>query len=108
MAKVNLSAMNVESLMELRKRVDEALLERRADLEKQLALLGGDRVARGGRGSVLKGRTVPPKYRDQSGNAWSGRGVRPRWLVAAIKEGRKIEDFRIDNKSARKKRRAKR
>jgi DNA-binding protein H-NS len=107
MAKLNLLRMDVESLMDLRKRVDAALLERRAVLEKQLALLGGDRVARGRRGSVLKGRTVPPKYRGPSGETWAGRGARPRWLVAAIKRGKKLDDFLID-KSARKGRRKRR
>jgi hypothetical protein len=36
MAKVNLSGLNVEALMDLRKRVDETLLGRRAEIEKQL------------------------------------------------------------------------
>jgi DNA-binding protein H-NS len=44
---------------------------------------------------------VPPKYRGPSGETWAGRGARPRWLVAAIKEGKKLEIFLID-KSARK------
>src|SRR5215469_12421204 len=107
MAKVNLSGMTVEALMDLRKRVDEMLHERRAELEKQLAALaGGRRVVRGG-GSTLKGRKVPPKYRGQSGETWAGRGARPRWLVAAIKGGKKLDDFLI-NKTARKKRRKRR
>jgi DNA-binding protein H-NS len=58
----------------------------------------------------LKGRKVPPKYRSRSGETWTGRGARPRWLVAAIKGGKKLDDFLID-KSARKghrKRRSKR
>jgi len=33
MARVNLSEMSVEALMDLRKRVDEMLLERRAEIE---------------------------------------------------------------------------
>src|SRR5215471_16497086 len=86
-----------------RKRVDKMLDKRRAELQKQLErmdpLVGG----RGGqRGSALKGRKVPPKYRGPSGETWAGRGVRPRWLVAAIKKGgKKLDDFLID-KSARK------
>ena len=40
MAKVNLSRMSVEALMDLRKRVDEMLLDRRAELEKQLERMG--------------------------------------------------------------------
>jgi DNA-binding protein H-NS len=112
MPKVNLSGMNVEALMDLRMRVDEMLAEHRAKLIERLeriAVVGGPRVVRGG-GSALKGRKVPPKYRGPSGETWAGRGARPRWLVAAIKGGRKLDDFLID-KSARKgpkKRRAKR
>jgi DNA-binding protein H-NS len=108
MAKVNLSTMDVQSLMGLRKRVDETLAERRTELEKQLEemgrAIGGERPARGRRrGSVLKGRKVSPKYRGPSGETWAGRGARPRWLVTALKEGKKLDDFLID-KSARKRR----
>ena len=103
MAKISLSGMTVEALMDLRERVDEMLHRRRAELEKQLesiAVVGGTRVVRGG-ASALKGRKVPPKYRSPSGETWAGRGARPRWLVAAIKGGKKLDDFLID-KSARK------
>jgi DNA-binding protein H-NS len=111
MPKINLSGMNVEALMDLRKRVEEALVERRTVLEKQLETLHGfvgERTARGRRGaSGLKGRKVPPKYRGPSGETWAGRGARPRWLVAAIKGGKKLDDFLID-KAARKGRRKRR
>jgi hypothetical protein len=40
MPKVNLSGMNVEALMDLRVRVDEMLVEHRAQLEKQLERMG--------------------------------------------------------------------
>jgi len=97
MPKVNLSGMSVEALMDLQKRVDETLHERRAEIEKQLkmfALVGASR--RVGGESALKGRKVPPKYRSRSGETWAGRGARPRWLVAAIKGGKKLDDFLID------------
>ena len=110
MPKVNLSRMTVEALIDLRKRVEDMLLEHRAKAQKQLekmdALVGGRRVVRG-RGSVLKGRKVPPKYRSPSGETWAGRGARPLWLVAAIKGGKKLDDFLID-KSAPKRRRKRR
>jgi len=111
MAQVNLSGMSVEALMDLRERVEETLLKRRADIEQQLArmdvaVVGVARVARGG-GSALKGKKIPPRYRGPSGETWAGRGARPRWLVAAIKGGKKLDDFLID-KSARRKRRSKR
>ena len=88
------------------------LLERRAELQKQLeriAVVSSARVVRGG-GSALKGRKVPPKYRSRSGETWAGRGAKPRWLVAAIKGGKKLDDFLIDKsaRKGRKKRRSKR
>jgi DNA-binding protein H-NS len=110
MAKINLSGMTVEALMDLRKRVDETLLKRRAEIKQQLARMGlvsGARVVDRGSGSALKGRKVPPKYRGPSGETWAGRGAKPRWLVAAIKGGKKLDDFLID-KSARKARRKRR
>jgi len=115
MPKVSLSGMTVEALMDLRKRVDEMLHQHRAKLQKQLeritafAVVGGRRVVRGG-GSALKGRKVPPRYRGPSGETWAGRGARPRWLVAAIKGGKKLDDFLIDKsaRKGRKKRRSKR
>jgi len=106
MPRVSLSGMTVEALMDLQKRVDETLHERRAEIEKQLKMFGGARVVRG-EGSALKGRKVPPKYRSPSGETWAGRGAKPKWLVAAIKGGRKLDDFLID-KSARKGRRKRR
>src|SRR5262249_13934235 len=110
MPKVNLSGMTVEALMDLRERVDEMLHERRTELETQLermGVVGGARVVRGG-GSALKGRKVPPKYRGPSGETWAGRGARPRWLVAAIKRGKKLDDFLIDKSARKRKRRSKR
>src|SRR5262245_8093489 len=110
MPKANLLAMSVEAIMDLRNQIDETLSKRRAVLEKQLewmdrasAVVSGARVVRGGR-SVLKGRKVPAKYRSPSGETWAGRGVKPRWLVAAIKRGKKLDDYLID-KAARKRRR---
>jgi DNA-binding protein H-NS len=106
--------MTVEALMDLRKRVDEMLHDRRAELEKQLEKLGRTVAVIGRRGgqraSALKGRKVPPKYRGPSGETWAGRGARPRWLVAAIKGGKNLDDFLIDKsaRKGRKKRRSKR
>jgi DNA-binding protein H-NS len=94
-AKINLSGMNVEALMSLRNQVDKRLLECRAELEKQLAALTGKAPPKG---KSLKGRKVPPKYRNRSGETWAGRGARPRWLMAALKKGKKIDDFLIARK----------
>lgn len=42
---------------------------------------------------------VLPKYRNPRNpeETWAGRGKQPRWLVAQLRTGRKLEDFRIKN-----------
>lgn len=49
-----------------------------------------------GKGAQSAKSAVKPKYRDESGNTWSGRGRQPRWLATAIAEGKSAEDFLID------------
>jgi len=43
--------------------------------------------------SPAKGAKLPAKYKDEAGNAWSGRGSQPRWLRGALGAGKKLEDF---------------
>ena len=39
---------------------------------------------------------VAPKFRHpQTGDTWSGRGLQPNWLKAALAEGRRLEDFKV-------------
>ena len=72
------------------------MLELRTELEKQLATLEGQAKGKAARiGSSLKGKKVPPKYRSPSGETWAGRGARPRWMVEALKKGKKVESFLI-------------
>ena len=48
------------------------------------------------RTKVRKARSkLPPKFRDESGNTWVGRGKRPDWLRSALAAGRKLEEFEI-------------
>ena len=103
MLRTNLGSMSVERLLRLRDDVGKELTRKSTELQSQLARLGGEIAPGRGRGSSLKGKKVPPKYRDSAGNVWAGRGAKPRWLVAAIKEGKKLEDFAIE-KTARKRR----
>jgi DNA-binding protein H-NS len=42
-----------------------------------------------------KGLKVAVKYRDEQGNAWSGRGSQPRWLRTALEAGKRLEDFAV-------------
>lgn len=44
----------------------------------------------------VKGNKVAAKYRNEAtGDSWSGRGLQPKWLKAALAAGRKIEDFTV-------------
>ncbi|TAK95212.1 MAG: H-NS histone family protein, partial [Aquabacterium sp.] len=37
-----------------------------------------------------------PKYRNaQTGETWTGRGLQPKWVQAAVASGKKLEDFAI-------------
>lgn len=43
------------------------------------------------------GKKVKPKYRNPANRleTWAGRGLQPRWLVASLKLGKKLDDFLI-------------
>jgi DNA-binding protein H-NS len=108
----NLSLLSVEALFKLRNDIAATLTRKAAALKKELAAIGADyagvgRIAVYGRkrGSSLRGRKVPIKYRDKRGNTWAGRGAQPRWLTVAIKAGAKRDDFLV-GKSAAKPRKA--
>lgn len=42
-------------------------------------------------------KTVEPRYRNKNNpqDTWTGRGKQPRWLVAELDKGAKLEDFVI-------------
>ena len=43
-----------------------------------------------------KGGKVAAKFRNTAtGETWSGRGLQPKWLKAALATGRKISDFAV-------------
>src|SRR5271163_993015 len=94
-----LKTMSIDKLMKLKEEIDDTLAakvsEQRRALEAELSKLGGYQRAKksagGRRGSVA------PKYRnpENSAETWAGRGLKPRWLTAALKSGGKIEDFAI-------------
>lgn len=43
---------------------------------------------------AVKRKEVAAKYKDGE-NAWSGRGSQPRWIKAALAEGKRLEDFAV-------------
>ena len=111
MKKIDLEVMSVDDLWSLHEKISMILSARitseKRELEKRLAVLnpgrdvieGGDaRESYNANGKARrKYPRVFPKYRNPQTpfETWSGRGKQPRWLAAAIKAGRKIEDFKI-------------
>src|SRR5947208_207316 len=116
-ASSHLKQLSVDELLTLRDRVAQLLEGRveqeRRDLEARLnrlqrfksgsaksqrgiAAAAGSKRAKHANGK-LAGKKVPPKFRnpENSSETWTGRGLQPRWLSAAIKGGKTIEDFRI-------------
>lgn len=101
----NLKSMSLDQLSNLRGQVEIALrakvAEQQRDLESRLSKLSqfnGSRTRH-----RMKGTTVAPKYRnpDNPAETWAGRGLKPRWLTAALKGGKKLEDFSIEADAAR-------
>src|SRR5947209_19439056 len=114
MAKANVASMSVDALLKLREEIGRVLTLKANQLRDQLSRLSDEvDYKKRGRSSSLKGRKVPVRYRDKSGNTWAGRGAQPVWLREKLKAGAKVEDFAVDkgvgsrNKS-KKRRRAKR
>jgi len=109
---LNLRSMDVDALLSLRADIDKRLGQKRSELEQQLSRLGAESngVGRprrawgsGPRSSPMKGRKVAPKFRGPEGETWAGRGARPRWLSALIKQGHKLEEFAINKSVAARK-----
>jgi len=94
---------------ELEKQLQEARRAERAAVINQIkSLLGehgltvadlGLKPSTGGKGtggSGTTGRKVAPKYRNkETGETWTGRGLQPKWIQAAVAAGKKLEDFVI-------------
>ena len=102
-----LKSMSIEKLAALREQVEAALsskvLEQRRALESSLSKLGrfqGGKSSKAARGYGA----IAPKYRNPENPAetWAGRGLKPRWLTAAINSGKKAEDFLIAGAAASK------
>ncbi|GAP34599.1 H-NS histone family protein [Piscinibacter sakaiensis] len=61
-----------------------------------LADLGGRSAGSPRTKSAATGGKVAAKYRNAAtGETWSGRGLQPKWLKAALAAGRKIEEFAV-------------
>ena len=103
MAIADLRKMGVEALLKLRSDIENALGDRRRQLEQQLQHLGlfGKSPAKRGRKPgntnkthALKGTKRPAKFRDpETGKTWAGVGMLPRWLSAYEAKGMSRDQF---------------
>jgi DNA-binding protein H-NS len=87
---------------ELTKILSERIVAEKRELEQRLAML--NRVdtrenppSISERAPRRKYPKVLPKYYNplSPSETWSGRGRKPRWLVAALKTGHKLDEFKI-------------
>ena len=117
MRKSDLEVMDFDELWllheELTKILSEKIIAEKLELEKRLAQLNRPEQVRNSGGSSTGMRAdrpprrsypkVLPKYYNPTTptETWSGRGKKPRWLVAALQSGHKLEDFKIENAETR-------
>jgi DNA-binding protein H-NS len=112
----DLKSMSVEDLWSLQERVMSVLVRRmtaeKARLDQRLRQLLEHGTAPANVKEVLHARRpypqVFPKYRNpaQPSETWAGRGKQPRWLIAELRSGKQLDDFRIQPPSDRARRRA--
>ena len=101
MKNTNLAEKSANELWTLHEQVVAALsakiLEAKAQLENKLNLLSLKPSIPSNERARRPYPPVLPKFRNpvQPTETWAGRGKQPRWLLAQLKGGRKLEDFRI-------------
>ena len=100
---MKIKSMSLFELVKVKVRVDaEIELRAAADRSRLIDALGSlRRMSISGRGNgashPLAGKKLRPKYRNPKNRAetWAGRGNRPRWLVKALKAGKRVEAFAV-------------
>jgi len=104
MTKMNFDKMPLKELVVMRGRLELAIeaaqRRERAELRGKIEALArghGISVAELFGSRSTKGRKVAAKYQnpDDASETWTGRGRKPRWLVAKAKAGEKMEKFLI-------------
>jgi DNA-binding protein H-NS len=65
-------------------------------LMDEYGLTMSDLSGKRGPKTSTKGNKVAAKYRDnKTGHSWSGRGLQPNWLRAALASGAQLSDFTV-------------
>src|SRR5215831_6589393 len=100
---MNLKSMSIDKLSKLKGQVDAILRTKAADQRRtlqaeldKLSRFSASQLRSKGRGLGERG-PVAPKYRnpENPSETWAGRALKPRWLAAALKVGKKLEHFSI-------------
>jgi len=88
----------LEREIELKKKAEraDAIARVRALMAEYGLTLADLGTKAAGKAGATRGAKVAAKYRNQAtGESWSGRGLQPNWLKAALAAGRKIEEFAV-------------
>ena len=99
--KSSLDTLSNQALCKLRDEIAEELKGRAESLQREIDQLVGPTSAANTEHGPRKGHKVAPKYEGPNGEKWSGRGKKPRWLTAAISEGKQVNDFLIGKQRRR-------
>ena len=114
--KLRLDGMSADELWSLHEEIGKILSDRitaeKREFERRLAKLKRDYPIADSLPEDInlpaprrKYPEVIPKYRNPEAphETWAGRGKQPRWMVAALKSGNKMEDFLIRAQTSDKK-----
>ena len=87
-----LSAARREERQEIIQRVLAMMREHGITVED----LGGSRRLQAPGAHKNAGKSVAPKYRNPSTEeTWTGRGLKPKWVMAALAAGKSMDDLKI-------------
>ena len=94
-----IDSMSVDDLWSLREKLDSVLSKKLSEERKRLNRRI-EELKRGDVSPTSARRPYPrvlPKYRnpDRPTQTWAGRGKTPRWIVAQLRAGKRLDDFRI-------------
>lgn len=108
MIRNDFKSMSVDELWKLHEKIIAALSAKLIAEKKSLE----ERLRQLKRGTEIphteesKGRrpypAVVPKFRnpDRPSETWAGRGKQPLWLIALLRSGKRVDDFRIKKAAA--------
>ena len=106
MKQTNFESLSIDELLNLRDTINRLLSDKfiaeRDNLQSRMETLTKFGLREGlvadKRHRIGK---IPAKYQnpDNPDELWAGRGKTPRWMVAALRKGKKKEDFLLDRRA---------